>query len=44
MPTNPEKGNTEKLRIIYAYRPSGASTVDKNMHERMTLEKPWIGL
>ena len=39
-PTNPKKGRADKQIIINVDRPSDASTVDRNMHKRMTLDKP----
>ena len=38
--TVPEKGRADKQTIINIYRPSDASTVDRNMHERMIPDKP----
>ena len=41
--TDSDKGRTDKQTIINVDRPNNASTVEKNMHERMTPDEPWIG-
>ena len=39
-PTYPEKGCADNLIIINVDHPSDVSTLDRNMHERMTPYKP----
>ena len=39
-PTDHDNGRTDKRRGEYTDRPSDASIVDKNMHDRMNPDKP----
>ena len=38
--TDFKKGRTDKRTVIHVDHLSDASTMDRNMHERMTLDKP----
>ena len=43
LPTDLEKGRSDKGTIMNVDHHINASNMEKNMHERMTPDEPWIG-